>query len=95
MTERVKKYIEIGKQFTFDFVENNENEYNKLSAERQQLKQQMTIDELKSLEGHISAREFHMGIVPLINQKKAEQKAEADNVKPQRPVSDKSTVVRA
>jgi hypothetical protein len=72
MTDRAKKYLEIGKQFTFVLVRNHKDEYNRLSTERQQLKQQMTVEELESLKGLVSKREFYDGIVPLIEAKTGE-----------------------
>lgn len=69
MTEKVKRYIEIGELFTFDFVRNHKVEYEKLCEESKELKQQMTIEELESLKGLIPAREYCLGIMPFIRAK--------------------------
>ena len=71
MTDRAKKYLELSEKMDIAF--NNEDDAldEQLSKEFADNKQQMTVEELKSLEGHISAREYYLAIVPLIKSKQA------------------------
>jgi len=66
MTDRVKQYIEIE---IYDDMP--KAEVDRLSKEAKRLKSEMTVEELESLKGKIDPREFHYGIKPLIEKKRA------------------------
>ena len=66
MTAKVKRYIELG-DYLYD--DTPEDEYDKACAESKQLKSEMTLKELESLKDHVTAREYALGILPLIKAK--------------------------
>ena len=66
MTDLVKQYIELGKNWYADL---SDEEDERRSKENEKIKSQMTVAELESLKSYISAREFSLAIKPLIEAK--------------------------
>ena len=73
MTDRVKRYLEIGKYFNSDFHEKHPEELHKYGQEGIKLREEMTIEELESLKSYLPRKQFNMEIWHWIEKKKAQQ----------------------
>ena len=71
MTKLVKRYLKLDKLYAFNLPKENEEQ---LLDELERIEKEMSFEELLSLKGCISERQFFHSIVPLIN-KKCEQAA--------------------
>ena len=70
---KVEKYLSLQNKVTAELVLHNEKEYSAICEARKRIKEEMTIEELESLEKYVTKREFYMGIKPYIEKKKAQQ----------------------
>lgn len=76
LSDKVKRYVEISKICTAQFLLEHEDECDRLCDESRQLKDAMTLEELQSIKGNVSTPVFNWEIMPRIiaMQKQLEEK---------------------